>query len=73
MSPGALSRKEAAEYVGVSPVTFDKLIREGEMPKGRRYQHVDRIVWLVAELQEYLNRLPVDGEASADELEEVDL
>jgi len=28
-------RKEAASYVGVSPTTFDKLVRKGAMPCAR--------------------------------------
>ena len=31
--PRGLSRVEAADYVGVSPGTFDKLVMEGTMPE----------------------------------------
>ena len=31
--PRGLSRSEAALYIGVSPGTFDKLVREGLMPE----------------------------------------
>lgn len=74
MSPAALNREQAAEYVGVSPNSFDKLVRAGEMPKGRRFKNIDRLVWRVSELDEYLARVPVDGaDSPVDELEEVEL
>lgn len=73
MSPAALSREMAAEYVGVSPNSFDKLVRGGEMPKGRRFRNIDRLVWRVSELDEYLARVPVDGGEAPVDLEEVDL
>lgn len=73
MSPAALNREQAAEYVGVSPNSFDKLVRGGEMPKGRRFRHIDRMVWRVSELDEYLARVPVDGGEVPVDLEEVDI
>jgi len=33
MDARGLSRKDAARYIGVSPATFDCLVREGAMPK----------------------------------------
>ena len=36
-------RKEAASYVGVSPTTFDKLVRRGVMP--RPVEFLGRKVW----------------------------
>lgn len=33
LAPRGLSRIAAAQYVGVSPGTFDKLVAEGIMPK----------------------------------------
>ena len=38
-----LSRKQAAEYLGISVVTFDKIVRRGELPKvliGRRPKYL---------------------------------
>lgn len=31
--PRGLSRVEAAQYIGVSPGTFDRLVEDGTMPK----------------------------------------
>jgi len=38
LPPRGLSRVQAAEYIGVSPSTFDKMVTDGEMPapKGQR-------------------------------------
>ena len=32
IQPRGLSRVEAADYIGVSPTTFDKLVADGRMP-----------------------------------------
>lgn len=34
--PRGLNREHAARYVGVSPGTFDQLVRDGRMPKPKR-------------------------------------
>lgn len=31
--PRGMSREEAADYVGVSPNTFDKMVADGRMPE----------------------------------------
>ncbi len=41
--PRGLSRFEAAQYIGVSPGTFDKLVEEGAMPKPKHIRA--RRVW----------------------------
>jgi hypothetical protein len=62
MTPAALNREQAAEYVGVSPNSFDKLVATGRMPKARSYApEVDRIVWLCEELTAALKKLPTHG------------
>ena len=38
-----LNREEAAAYIDVSPNTFDKLVREGRMPKAVKFYN--RSVW----------------------------
>ena len=43
LPPRGLSRVQAAEYVGVSPSTFDKMVAEGEMPSPKRIGA--RTVW----------------------------
>ena len=58
MSAGALNRKQAAEFVGLSPTTFDKLVARGHMPAPRQYPDTRRLFWLRAELEETLYELP---------------
>lgn len=58
MSPHALNRRQAAEFVGVSPTTFDKLVERGHMPKPRQYPETRRLFWLKSELEETLYELP---------------
>lgn len=46
LSPDArrcFDRKEAASYVGVSPTSFDKLVRRGDMPRPTKL--LGRKVW----------------------------
>jgi hypothetical protein len=62
MTPAALNRDQAAEFVGLSPNSFDKLVASGRMPKGRTYApDVERIVWLCEELLTALKKLPTHG------------
>lgn len=48
--PRGLSRVQAAAYVGVSPTTFDRLIKDGLMPKPIRFY--GRNVWDLHKLNE---------------------
>lgn len=41
--PRGLSRVEVARYVGVSPVTFDKMVKDKLMPKPVRIY--GRVLW----------------------------
>lgn len=43
LPPLGLSRGEAAAYVGVSPVLFDDLVRDGRMPQPKCLNR--RLVW----------------------------
>lgn len=43
LPPRGLSRGQAAEYVGVSPSTFDKMVTAGEMPRPKRIG--GRVIW----------------------------
>jgi len=54
----ALNRRQAAEFVGVSATTFDKLVDRGHMPKARQYPDTRRMFWLRAELEEVLYEMP---------------
>lgn len=43
LPPRGLSRVQAAEYIGVSPSTFDKMVADGEMPRAKRIR--GRVIW----------------------------
>jgi excisionase family DNA binding protein len=43
LPPRGLSRVQAAEYIGVSPSTFDKMVADGEMPVPKRIR--GRVIW----------------------------
>jgi len=58
VTPHALNRRQAAEFVGVSATTFDKLVERGHMPKARQYPETRRLFWLRSELEDTLNELP---------------
>lgn len=55
--PIGLSREAAAAYIGVSPVTFDRLVDDGLMPGPRALR--GRLVWIAPELADALVKLPV--------------
>jgi predicted DNA-binding transcriptional regulator AlpA len=59
LPPIALSRAQAAAYVGLSPSKFDELVRDGRMPKPKRMDA--RVVWYVADLVRAFEALPDDN------------
>jgi hypothetical protein len=50
-----LSREAAARFIGVSPALFDRLVREGVMPRPIPLQR--RRIWFVETLTERLRQL----------------
>jgi len=55
-----LRRADAARYVGVSATTFDRLVKEGVMPRPRDQSGI--MIWLRHELDDTLFALPVIGD-----------
>lgn len=45
LPPRGLCRVQAAQYVGVSPVTFDKMVEQGLLPGPKRPPGYDRLIW----------------------------
>lgn len=43
LPPRGLSRVQAAEYIGVSASTFDKMVSDGGMPAPKRIR--GRVIW----------------------------
>jgi predicted DNA-binding transcriptional regulator AlpA len=62
LSPRGICREAAAEYIGISPGTFDEMVRDGRMPGPKRIN--SRKVWDVRALDTAFTALPADGEAN---------
>lgn len=59
-----LSRPEAAEYVGISPSTFDAMVADGRMPNPKAIGA--RRVWSRVEIERAFAELPETGQDKAD-------
>ena len=58
LAPRGISRKEAADYVGIGATLFDKLVHTGRMPKPK---HIEgRRIWDVRALDRAFDALPGD-------------
>lgn len=57
----ALGRAELAIAVGVSTATVDQMVEEGALPRPRKWH--SRKLWLVSDVEAFLNEWPTDGEA----------
>lgn len=51
---------QAAEWAGVSPSTFDKMVAEGEMPAPKRLR--GRVIWDLKQLDRAFDAFDHDGE-----------
>ena len=62
LSPLAVRRQAAAEFVGVGVSKFDEMVKDGRMPSPR---HIDGVVqWDVPRLREAHAALPEGNEAN---------
>jgi predicted DNA-binding transcriptional regulator AlpA len=61
LAPRGLSRVVAAEYIGVSPSLFDKLVTDGRMPKPKAIN--SRRVWDRLQIDEYFTKLSGNSDA----------
>ncbi|WP_412033237.1 helix-turn-helix transcriptional regulator [Nitratireductor aquimarinus] len=62
----ALSRPEVAIAIGVSTSSIDRMVSDGALPPPRIWH--SRKLWLVSEVEAYLNEWPTDGQADGDNL-----
>lgn len=53
-----LSKYQACKYLNISRATFDNLIRDGKIPKGRKQQGFKELFWIKKDLDkvEYGNK-----------------
>lgn len=59
ITPFVMDVEKAAAYLSLSESTFERLVREGELPKPRRFPNRRRVGWLRTELEEAALNLPV--------------
>jgi predicted DNA-binding transcriptional regulator AlpA len=71
LTRSGLSRVDAATYIGISPTTFDQLVKDGRMPNPKRIN--SRTVWDVRRLDEAFEALPSDEYEDRDPFESVTL
>jgi predicted DNA-binding transcriptional regulator AlpA len=71
IQPRGLSRVAAANYVGISPTTFDQLVKDGRMPPPKRIN--SRTIWDIRQLDEAFEALPSDKYEDRDPFESVTL
>ena len=50
-----MSKYQAYTYLNISRATFDNLVREGELPKGRKIAGFKEKVWYKRDLNKYIN------------------
>lgn len=53
----AISKYEAAQYVGVSRSTFDRLVKEGRLPQGKKRAGWKELAWYEKDLDKYIDKL----------------
>lgn len=63
LAPRGLARPEAARYVGISPTTFDEMVKDGRMPKPKMIG--SKPVWDIRALDLAFDVLP-DQDAPTD-------
>lgn len=52
-----MSKIQSCEYLGVSRATFDNLVRDGFIPKGRKQDGFKELSWSKIDLDLYLNNI----------------
>ena len=63
--PKGLSRLEAARHVGVSPTTFDAMVKDGLMPRPKTVGA--RVLWDRVKVETYFDALPDKGGSIEDD------
>jgi predicted DNA-binding transcriptional regulator AlpA len=66
LAPRLITREAAAGYIGVSPTTFDVMVKDGRMPGPKRLGD-RRIAWDVRQLDLAVDGLPAERMGPGDE------
>ncbi|EHK57334.1 hypothetical protein MAXJ12_10603 [Mesorhizobium alhagi CCNWXJ12-2] len=69
LPPVGINREQAAAFIGVSPTTFDEMVRDGRMPQPR-IPSKGRIIWDVEEVVLAFRELPHRQAEKASTLDE---
>lgn len=48
------SKQAAADYLGISRATFDNKVRDGFLPKGRKYSNFKELIWFKYEIDSFM-------------------
>jgi len=51
-----LSKYQAYTYLNISRATFDNLVREGKLPKGKKQVGFKELCWYKKDLKKYLQK-----------------
>lgn len=51
-----MSKYEACRYLGISRATFDRKVREGELPKGRKMAGFKELAWRKTDIDNKIHR-----------------
>ena len=54
-----LSKEAACKYLNISRATFDNLVRDGKLPRGKKEVGFKELSWTKHELDEYVTKLKV--------------
>lgn len=52
-----INKTAACEYVQVLRATFDRLVKAGKLPKGKKRKGSTELVWYEKDLDEYIDKL----------------
>lgn len=52
-----ISKYTACQYLNISRATFDNLVNEGKLPKGKHIQGFKELRWYKKDLDDYVRRI----------------
>lgn len=52
-----MSKYQAYTYLNISRATFDRLVQEGQLPKGKHVAGLKELLWKKGDIISYLNKI----------------